>query len=262
MLNRFKKIAVKFMLAGYLNRAYLRLQRFVDFLADYHEFRRQSRDRVDLQVAWRDRYPCLYDKTENTGFDRHYVFHTAWAARVILKNRPLKHVDVSSSLYFCSILSASLPIEFFDYRPATLGLDNLRSERGDLLRLPFENGTIQSISCMHVVEHIGLGRYGDPLDSNGDLQAMAELKRVLAPSGDLLFVVPVGRPRVMFNAHRIYSYEQILHYFSDLILKEFALIPDEEAIGGLIRQANPKLVSEQTYGCGCFWFRKPASRVR
>lgn len=256
MLNRFKKIAVKFMLAGCLKRAYLRLQRFVDFLTDYHEFRRQSRDRVDLQVAWRDRYPCLYDKTGNTGFDRHYVFHTAWAARVIIENRPSKHVDISSSLYFCSIVSASLPIEFYDYRPAKLDLDNLRSERGDFMRLPFEDGSIKSLSSMHVVEHIGLGRYGESLDSNGDLQAIAELKRVLAPRGDLLFVVPVGRPRVMFNAHRIYSYEQILNYFSDLVLKEFALIPDDEAAGGLIRHANPDLVRDQSYACGCFWFQK------
>lgn len=245
------------MLAGHLKRAYFRFQKFVDFLRGYHEFRRQSIDRADLKVVWRDRYPCLYDNTGNTGFDRHYVFHTAWAARVVLQNRPPKHVDISSSLYFCSILSASIPIEFYDYRPATLGLDNLQSERGDLLRLPFQDGTIQSLSCMHVVEHIGLGRYGDPLDSNGDLQAIAELKRVLSPKGDLLFVVPVGRPRVMFNAHRIYSYEQILDYFTGFVLKEFALIPDDEATGGLIRHANPDLVKEQAYACGCFWFQKP-----
>jgi len=252
MRQKFKKIAVRFLLAGHLKRAYIHLIRYADFLRDFHDFRRKSRGRADLHVAWRDRYPCLYDNTGNTGFDRHYVFHTAWAARVIAQNRPPKHVDVSSSLYFCSILSASLPIEFYDYRPASLGLDNLRSERGDLLRLPFEDGTIQSLSCMHVVEHVGLGRYGDTLDSNGDLRAIAELKRVLAPRGDLLFVVPVGRPRVMFNAHRIYSYEQILNYFSDLTLKEFALIPDDQATGGLMRHANPELVKDQTYACGCF----------
>ena len=72
----------------------------------------------------------------------------------------------------------------------------------------------------------------------------------------MLIVLPVGRPRVMCNAHRIYSYEQILAYFSDLVLKEFALIPDCEATGGLIRHANPELVEEQAYACGCFWFQK------
>jgi len=47
---------------------------------------------------------------------------------------------------------------------------------------------------MNVVEHVGLGRYGEPLDPEGDIKAMRELRRVLAPGGSLLFVVPVGRP--------------------------------------------------------------------
>jgi hypothetical protein len=69
---------------------------------------------------------------------------------------------------------------------------------------------------MHVVEHVGLGSYGDSLDPNGDLKAMSELKRVLSINGNLLFVVPVGKPRVMFNAHRIYSYEQIIECFKGI----------------------------------------------
>lgn len=214
-----------------------------------------------MPVNWGERFPCLYDNTGTTGFDRHYVFHTAWAARVVAQTKPARHVDISSSLYFCSILSAHVPVDFYDYRPAALGLDDLRSEKGDLLNLPFQDQSVHSLSCMHVIEHIGLGRYGDELDAEGDLRAMAELKRVLAAGGDLLLVVPVGRPRVMFNAHRIYSYNQIVQQFSDLELKEFSLIPDDESDGGLIRNASPSLVESQTYACGCFWFRKQASSL-
>ena len=85
---------------------------------------------------------------------------------------------------------------------------------------------------------------------------MAELKRVLSIRGSLLFVVPVGKPKIVFNAHRIYSYEQVIEYFSDLKLEEFALIPDNPKEGGLIYNASKEIVDSQNYGCGCFWFRK------
>ncbi len=110
---------------------------------------------------------------------------------------------------------------------------------------------------MHTVEHIGLGRYGDPLDPDGDLKAVSELKRVTAPSGDILFVVPVGKSRLMFNAHRIYSYAQIREYFGeDFELRDFFLIPDNAVAHGVIYNATEKDADKQSYGCGCFWFRK------
>jgi hypothetical protein len=60
----------------------------------------------------------------------------------------------------------------------------------------------------------------------------------------------------MFNAHRIYSYEQIISYFTDFQLEEFALIPDNGEEVGLIYSPEICLVNKQIYGCGCFYFRK------
>lgn len=211
-----------------------------------------------FRLDWQDRYPCLTDKTPETVFDRHYIFHPAWAARVLARTRPAQHVDISSTLHFCSIVSAFVPVSFYDYRPADLQLGGLTSDVADLLALPFADASVASLSCMHVVEHVGLGRYGDPLDPTGDLKAIAELKRVLAPGGALLFVVPVGQPRIMFNAHRIYSYAQVVGAFSGLTLEEFALIPDDPQDGGLVCPATQEMSDAQAYGCGCFWFRKEA----
>jgi SAM-dependent methyltransferase len=159
-------------------------------------------------------------------------------------------------MHFCTLVSAFMPVRFYDYRPAHVKLSNLTSEAADLLALPFEDRSISSLSCMHVVEHIGLGRYGDPLDPDGDLKAIAELKRVLAPGGSLLFVVPVGRPKIMFNAHRIYSYDQVLGAFPELELAESALIPDDPRDGGLILEPAPGTFDAQSYGCGCFRFTR------
>jgi len=207
-----------------------------------------------FSLFWKDRYPCLKDKMKTTDFDHHYVYHTAWAARILAYNKPKMHIDISSSLYFNAIVSAFIPIKFYDYRPAKLHLNGLTTEEADICTLPFLNQSVQSLSCMHVVEHIGLGRYGDPLDPDGDLKAISELKRVLAIGGSLLFAVPIGKPKIMFNAHRIYSFDQIVSYFKGFDLIEFALIPDNPKEGGLISHATKKIADEQNYGCGCFWF--------
>ena len=208
-----------------------------------------------FNLGWSDRFPCLGDRTPDTPFDHHYVLHTAWAARRLAQIKPTRHVDISSNLFFVAACSTFVPIDFYDYRPANLKLDNVECRRGDLMALPFADASVPSLSCMHVVEHIGLGRYGDPLDPEGDLKAMRELARVVSIGGSLLYVTPVGRPRIQFNAHRIYSYEQIVSAFPGYELREFALIPDVNN-GGWITNATPEQVNAQKYGCGCFWFQR------
>lgn len=220
---------------------------------EFNKFKKMADGR--FTILWKDRYPCLYDSTSNTGFDPHYIYHTAWAARILKKMNPEEHVDFSSFLYFNTIASAFIPIKFYDYRPANIFLDNFKSGGVDLLNLPFANNSISSLSCMHVVEHIGLGRYGDEIDSEGDLRAIRELQRVTSEGGSILFVVPIGKPKIMFNAHRIYSYEQIVDIFKEFELCEFALIPNDN-VSGIIYNANIDLVKKQDYACGCFWFKK------
>lgn len=229
-------------------------KRKLNFRSQFKVFRKTHGER--FRVLEKDKYPCLNDATGSTGFDKHYVYHTAWAARKVSEIQPNLHIDISSYLYFSTIVSAFLPVKFYDYRPAELGLSNLVSEHADLTQLPFETNSISSLSCMHVVEHIGLGRYGDPLDVDGDLKSVSELKRVIKKGGDLLFVVPIGGvAKIMFNAHRIYTYKQVLSYFSDFELIEFSLIPDQSS-QGIIENATQEQSDAQNYGCGCFWFKK------
>ena len=220
-------------------------------ILDYLKFKRISDKRSPLSFF--DFYPCIKDKTIKTNFDAHYVYHTSWATRKIKEINPSMHTDISSSLYFSGIVSAFIPIDFYDYRPAELNLSNLTCKHADLIELPFPDKSVNSLSCMHTVEHIGLGRYGDKIDPDGDLKAINELIRVTAVGGSILFVVPVGKPKIEFNAHRIYSYEQIEEYFKGLILKEFTLITDK---GDYIENSDKNLVKELKYGCGCFWFIK------
>lgn len=228
------------------------LAKKIEFRNSFREFERLTDRDTRFNLDWKERYPCLEDQTKKTSFDAHYIYHTAWAARILAITKPDEHVDISSALYFSAIVSAFIPVKFFDYRPAKISLGNLSTSQCDLHSLFFEDNSISSLSCMHVVEHIGLGRYGDPLDPQGDLKAMHEIRRVLAKKGDLLLVVPVGKPKVRFNAHRIYHTEQVLSAI-DLKLVNFSLVLDsgEFIYGADIGQAN-----EQEYGCGCFHLKK------
>lgn len=250
-----KKVPFLFPIALFSYRLLLYIRNYPNFIKDFKLFRSKNNSER-FSVKWRNRYPCLSDKTKTTSFDSHYTYHSAWAARIVAKINPDFHIDISSTLRFCSIVSAFIPVRFYDYRPAQLHLSNLESKKVNLLSLPFKDESIYSLSCMHTIEHIGLGRYGDLIDPNGDLKAISELKRVLAKNGNLLFVVPVGKPKILFNAHRIYSYEQIIEYFSGLELKEFSLIPDNCKKVGMIKNASSDLVKKQNYACGLFWFKK------
>ena len=222
------------------------------FYKDFLKFKELDKSE-NLSCTWDNIYPCLNDNTENTSFDAHYIYHPAWAARTVREINPKKHVDLSSTLAFCTMLSAFITTEFYDYRPADLKLDNLLSAKADLTNLFFETNSIESLSCMHTVEHVGLGRYGDPLDPEGDIKAINELKRVVKPNGSLLFVVPVGKPKIAFNAHRIYDPQMILDAFKGFKLKNFALIDDQNSF---LENAALDEAALQNYGCGCFWFVK------
>jgi len=125
---------------------------------------------------------------------------------------------------------------------------------GSLLTLPFADRSVTSLSCLHAIEHVGLGRYGDPLDPEGTHKAARELARVLAPGGNLFLATPVGQPRLCFNAHRIHSAEAIRELLPHLDLIEFAGIHDD---GRYVERAELAEFCESKYACGLYWFRRP-----
>jgi hypothetical protein len=225
------------------------------FTEQFIQFKEQSCLDGRFQAKQTDWFPCLNDDSAATGFDPHYVLHTSWAARVLAKTRPKAHMSFGDSLYFVGIASAFTSMTFYDIRKSGLPFNDIEQKIADLTGLPSSwTDTLQSISCMHVLEHIGLGRYGDALDASGDRKAAAELARVLAPGGQLLIVVPMeDPPRVCFNAHRLYSYVQVMDLFPNLSLVEFSLISNE---GEFFENADPHLLKGRKYLCGCFRFTK------
>jgi len=199
-------------------------------------------------------FPQLHDRTSWTGFDAHYVYQGPWAFRRLLAAKPARHVDIGSFLGYLGFFSAAVPTTFIDIRPAGLEVAGLEEAPGSVLDLPFADGELESVSCMHVIEHIGLGRYGDPVDVGGSEAACRELTRVLAPGGSLYLSLPVGRPRVCFNAHRVHAVGQVLEYCSGLKLKSLDAVLDG---GAWVDDCAPERLRDSDYALGLFHFVKP-----
>ena len=233
-----------------LSRGIRAISLYMKFLKELKKYRKlPGEEDVSALNLW----PFLFDNTEVTPIPVHYFYQAAWAARRIIQTKPKFHVDVGSQLDLIGILSASIPVTFMDIRPLSVSLSNVNCIAGSVLDIPFPDNSIPSLSCLHVIEHIGLGRYGDPLDLEGTRKAAKELVRILAHEGNLFLSLPIGRERVCFNAHRIHAPETIINYFKGLNLIEFS---GETDTGKFLDNIDPFDFNNKSYSCGFFWFRK------
>jgi SAM-dependent methyltransferase len=229
----------------------------VTAVREYPRYLRQRTAYMRLSGQPLSRYsdnPQLLDRTATTPYDPHYTHQDAWAAREIHRRMPRWHVDVGSRVSFVAGLAAFVPVTFVDLRPLDAAIPGLEPLEGSLLDLPFERETVESLSCLHVAEHIGLGRYGDPLDPDGTRKAARELERVLAPGGRLYFSLPVGEARTEFNAHRVHDPREIPALFGALRLAAFSGVDDA---GRWHAELEPDDLAGARWGCGFYTFTRP-----
>lgn len=218
------------------------------FLMEFFRFAQMERN-IQFTNSIIDLYPCLTDRTSTTPLDPVYFYQDTWASAKIFQNRPSHHYDVGSSVKTIGIISQLIPVTMIDIRPIELKLSGLSFKKGSITQLPFEDGSIESISSLCVVEHIGLGRYGDPLDQFGSEKAMKELIRVTKSTGMIYFTVPVeSKNRVYFNGYRSFTRQYILNAFNLCDLMEERYIYGKS----LFDSHDP----ENDNGIGLFMFRK------
>ena len=198
----------------------MRIKCLHSFFKDYRTFKKLSKYSI-YKLSTFDLFPRIYDKTGSHKIDPIYFFQGTWCARKIFEERPTKHYDIGSQVLMVGIISQFVPTTMVDIRPLALSLPGLSFLKGDITALPFRDQSLSSLSSICVIEHIGLGRYGDPLDQFGTEKAAKELTRVLGKGGSLYISVPVdGNNKIYFNAHRAFTRDYIVRLFLLLTIVE------------------------------------------
>jgi hypothetical protein len=175
--------------------------------------------------------PCLSDRFEESGAARGHYFHQdLLIAQQIFERRPEVHVDVGSRIDgFVAHVASFRKIEVLDIRPLKSIVNNLSFRECDLMAPlpPHLVGLCDSLSCLHALEHLGLGRYGDPVRPDGHWLGLRNLHSILQADGTLYLSVPMGPQRIEFDAHRVFALPKLLKLVSHgFDVKQFSFVND------------------------------------
>jgi hypothetical protein len=149
-------------------------------------------------------------------------------------------------------------LDVLDIRPISTPIHNVRFISADLMGDVDELfQSTDSLSCLHALEHFGLGRYGDPVDPKGHLRGFHSLIKLLKPAGIFYLSFPIGRPAIEFNAHRIFHCTEVLTWpgCALLRLRNFDLVDDTGTLHeGLSVDAIEDACRTVIHGCGIYTF--------
>jgi len=205
-------------------------------------------------------YPILDEYKEQAGTATGHYFHQdLLVASLIHDAKPKRHIDVGSRVDgFVAHVAAFRNIEVLDFRPLlSCGHKQIKFMQADLMSLDSQLYEItDSLSCLHAIEHFGLGRYGDPVNPDGHLEGFINLHKMLKPDGKLYISFPIGENSVYFNAHRVFEPREILKWSKGLFkLERFDYVDDR---GDLHQNQSLENVPSLTYGCGIYTMKKEA----
>ena len=233
------------------------------FRKDLSLFKSQMGEGIENPLPLGKMYPILDDAKKESGIgDKIYFFQDLHVAQEIFKAKPVRHVDIGSRVDgLIAHVAAFREIEMFDIRPLNAKIQNVKYTTCDLMGAlsPELIECTDSLSCLHAIEHFGLGRYGDPIDVNGHLKGFTNLSKMVKKGGTFYFSVPLGPLRVEFNAHRVFSMEYLNKMVQkEFEIKQFAYISDagELHVDALFNGEAAKRNFDCKYGCAIFTLTK------
>lgn len=236
-------------------RRMLSLRNLPRYLAQYREF-----TRLGGKIA--HRYAVLTDYETQAGSGKGHYFHQdLLVASFVHQRTPDRHIDIGSRIDgFVAHVAAFRHIEVMDVRDLDdCGHPNIRFLRSDLMQRDAAQIEIaDSISCLHALEHFGLGRYGDPLDPDGHIKGFNNIVGMLKPGGRLYISFPIGQAtEVHFNAHRVFHPKDVLSWAGDqsvLRLERFDYVDDRGMLHREVELEKEKI--DVKFGCGIYTFVK------
>lgn len=230
------------------------------FSRDLKNFKKQLGG--DARFPLGELFPVLNERYAESGtMSGHYFHQDLLVARRIFHNKPAKHVDIGSRIDgFVAHVASFRDIEVFDIRALQSSVSNITFVQADFMRLkPELIDYTDSVSCLHAIEHFGLGRYGDPIDAYGHEKGLHSIYQTLKKGGRFYFSTPIGAQRVEFNGHRVFSVEYLLKQFEGKYrIDAFSYVDDRGALHENA-QLRPDAVQNNfgcSYGCGIFEMTK------
>lgn len=228
------------------------------FISTFYKFKSHPDYSDEFKIS--NLFPCLLDFKESSGSIKdHYFTQDLFVANLIFNNNPISHVDIGSRIDgFVAHVASFRKIKVIDIRPLSSNILNVEFLQSDMMQtLPFNfKGSFDSVSCLHTIEHFGLGRYGDTINPNGHIVGFYNLVDLLVPKGNIYFSTPIGPQRIEFNAHRVFSLSYLINnlFLGKVQIKSFSYIDD---LGNFHKYVdlNEEMINTNfgcTYGCGIF----------
>ena len=227
------------------------------YARDYFRFRSVYGGRLEL-------LPCLHDWYAEGGATKlEYFWQDLLVARKIFAARPQRHVDIGSRVDgFVAHVASFRELEVFDVRPISTQIPGVTFKQADFMQPAADmKDYCDSLSCLHALEHFGLGRYGDPIDPGGFERGFANMANLLRHGGVFYLSVPIGSSRVEFNGQRVLDPQAIIR-----LALEHSLAPRELTLireGGKLETLAPDKarlaeLAQQRYALGLFTLIKHA----
>ena len=206
-------------------------------------------------------FPILGENRMSAGtINSHYFIQDLFVAQQIFQQTPNKILDVGSRIDgFVSNVASFREIDIVDIRPLENITSNINFKQIDLTNdISSIKGEYDCITCLHAIEHFGLGRYGDTIDPDGHLKGIENIYLILEKKGTCYLSFPLGDNRIEFNAHRVFSLEYIVP-----VLKKYFTIKTFNYISefGILYQNQSINIGMQNnfdckYGCAIFILTK------